>query len=415
MIKFDDQYIKKFIKSGVYEEVLQQSKLAVDKIYKGTGQGNEYLGWVNLPEDYDKTEFDKIKQTAKKICHENDVLVVIGVGGSYLGARAVIDLLGAGGIEIIFAGKDLSSIEVSKTLKRLDGKDWSINVISKSGTTLEPGLAFRIFRDELRKKYGDLSNQRIYATTDVEKGTLHDLAVKNNWERFVVPNNIGGRFSVLTAVGLLPIACAGIDIDKLMFGAKNATSNIDSATKYAVNRNLLYQKGYFIEVLSCFEPSFASFNEWWKQLFGESEGKNRKGIFPASMIFTTDLHSLGQYVQDGKRQLIETFIHFEKSPVEIKIPDGKDDGLEYLNGKNLSFVNQIAYEATVKAHHDGGVPIMTLTLPEISPESVGELIYFMEMSCALSAYILGVNPFNQPGVEEYKKNMLRGLNKSQNV
>ncbi|MDR1197210.1 MAG: glucose-6-phosphate isomerase [Candidatus Nomurabacteria bacterium] len=426
MITLDDKYIKNFVSGEEYDAALERVVAARDKVLNGGGEGSEFLGWRDLPENYDRDEYVRIKAAAEKIRDDSDILVVIGIGGSYLGARAVIELLGHSGLdpesrkttEIIFAGNNLSSIELDKVLKRLDGKDWSINVISKSGTTLEPALAFRVLRAELAKRYGASANQRIYATTDAKKGTLHDLATENGWEKFVVPDNIGGRYSVLTAVGLLPIAAAGIDVDELMAGAGSFPRTdlgkvIVEALDYALYRNVLYEKGYGVEVLSCFEPSFAVMNEWWKQLFGESEGKDSKGILPDSMIFTTDLHSLGQYLQDGKRQVFETFVQFGKSPVEVVVPAAEDDGdgLNYLAGKNLSLVNQKAYEATAKAHHDGGVPVMTLNLSDISPKSIGEFIYFMEMACAISAYTLGVNPFNQPGVEEYKKNMFGLLGK----
>jgi glucose-6-phosphate isomerase len=285
-------------------------------------------------------------------------------------------------------------------------------VISKSGTTLEPAIAFRILREKLTEKYGDAANERIYATTDANHGTLHDLAVANDWEHFVVPDDIGGRYSVLTAVGLLPIAVAGVDIDELMVGAKDAMNqSVNDVMTYATIRNVLYEKGFAVEILASFEPSFSYMAEWWKQLFGESEGKGQKGILPDSMTFTTDLHSLGQYVQDGKRQLFETFVNFEQSPVEIVVPSSDDDsdGLNYLSGKNLSFANQKAYQATALAHSEGGVPVMSLNLPELNARAVGYFIYFMELSAAVSAYTLGVNPFNQPGVEAYKNHMFRLL------
>ena len=406
-LKLDDKYAK-----VDYSAILDRAEMAYQTVMDGTGDGNEFLGWAKLPENYDQDEFARIKQAATKIRTDSDVLVVVGIGGSYLGARAVIELMGSNDIEVVFAGNSLSSIELDKLLKRLDGKDWSINVISKSGTTLEPAIAFRILSAKLYERYGDGASERFYATTDANKGVLHDQAVNNGYEMFVVPDDIGGRYSVLTAVGLLPIAVVGIDINELMSGAKNAmTDGKNDAIKYAAIRNALYENGFCVESLACFEPSFAMTNEWWKQLFGESEGKDGKGILPDSMIFTTDLHSLGQYVQDGKCQLFETIVNFEKSPVQISIPDsdGNGDGLNYLAGRELSYANQQAYEATVLAHHEGGVPVILLNIPEINAYEIGYFIYFMEMACAVSAYMLGVNPFNQPGVEAYKNHMFRLL------
>ena len=394
---------------------------ARDKVTHGTGEGSEFLGWRDLPKTYDRDEFARIKTTAAEIQKNSDVLVVIGIGGSYLGSRAVIELLGNNSsTEVIFSGNNLSSIELDKTLKKLDGRDWSINVISKSGTTLEPAVTFRILRQKLIEQYGEKADGRIYATTDVAKGTLHDLATEQGWTRFVVPDDVGGRYSVLTAVGLLPIAVAGVNIDELMAGAESATAEttaagtvpaIDMAMQYAAIRNVFLEKGFTVEVLASFEPSFAQMAEWWKQLFGESEGKDGKGILPDSMIFTTDLHSLGQYIQDGRRQIIETFINIAKSPVEITIPanDDNGDGLNYLAGQDLSFANQKAYEATALAHSEDGVPVLSIDIPAITPREIGYFIYFMELAAAISGYTLGVNPFDQPGVEAYKKHMFRLL------
>jgi glucose-6-phosphate isomerase len=410
-------YVKLFVSDDEIAAIWPRVEAARDKVMNGTGEGSDFLGWRDLPENYDKVEFARIKTAAERIRGDSDVLVVVGIGGSYLGARAVIELLGENSQpKVLFAGNSLSSIELDKVLRELDGRDWSINVISKSGTTLEPAVAFRILRDRLVEQYGEAARQRIYATTDAERGTLHDLAVREGYERFVVPDDIGGRYSVLTAVGLLPIAVAGIDIDELMSGARDAVSTgshsaMDTAMQYAAMRNILYEKGFSVEILSSFEPSFHYMAEWWKQLFGESEGKDGRGILPDSMTFTTDLHSLGQYVQDGKRQVFETFVNFEKSPVEIAIPSSDDngDGLNYLAGQNLSFANRKAYEATALAHFEGGVPVMTLNIPAINTREIGYFIYFMELAAAISAYILGVNPFNQPGVEAYKQHMFRGL------
>jgi glucose-6-phosphate isomerase len=410
-IKIDDKHLKKFISDDEYTAMEQRVAAARAKLLDGSGPGSEFLGWLRLPEEYDRDEYQRIKVAAERIRGNSQILVVIGIGGSYLGARAVIELLGGNGPQILFAGNSLSSIEIDKLIQRLDGRDWSINVISKSGSTTEPAIAFRILRRLLSEKYGDAADQRIYATTDAERGVLHDLAVQNGWERFVVPDDIGGRYSVLTAVGLLPIAAAGIEIDQLMAGARAGLEH-NFAQKYAAIRNILYEKGFTVENLACFEPSFAYMSEWWKQLFGESEGKDGRGLLPDSMIFTTDLHSLGQYIQDGRRQLFETFVEFAKSPLEIAIPDGDSrDGLDYLQGKNLSFVNHQAYQATAEAHAAGGVPNLTIQLEEISAQQIGEFIYFMELACTLSAYTLGVNPFDQPGVEAYKQNMFRLLGK----
>ncbi len=405
-----------FVNESDMVEMRSRVEAARDTTMHGTGEGAEYgLGWRDLPENYDKQEFDRIKSTAEKIRGDSDILVSIGIGGSYLGSQAVIDLLGNdSSTKVLFTGNSLSSTELNKIMGELEGKNWSINVISKSGTTTEPAIAFRILREKLIEQYGETASGRIYATTDANKGTLHDLAVRENYERFVVPDDIGGRYSVLTAVGLLPIAVAGINIDELMDGAKEAKSqSITDAMTYAAIRNALYEKGYSVEVMSSFEPSFRQMAEWWKQLFGESEGKDMKGILPDSMGFTTDLHSLGQYVQDGKRQVFETVINIEKSPEKIIIPHNDDNGdeLEYLAGKTLSFVNQKALEATVLAHSEGGVPVTSINIAELNPHEIGYFIYFMEMSAAISAYTLGVNPFNQPGVEEYKRHMFEGLGK----
>jgi glucose-6-phosphate isomerase len=416
VISLNKSFTANFISDDEIAAMRPRVAAARDKVLNGTGEGSEFLGWRDLPENYDREEFARIRAAAAKIRGDSDVLVVIGIGGSYLGARAVIELLGgASPTEVIFAGNNLSSIELDKVLRRLSDRNWSINVISKSGTTLEPALAFRILRDKLVAQYGAAAQGRIYATTDANTGTLHDLAVQESYERFIVPDDIGGRYSVLTAVGLLPIAAAGVDIDELLAGAAAASSELavdnNDAVQYATIRNILYEKNYTVEILASFEPSFGQMAEWWKQLFGESEGKDGRGILPDSMTFTTDLHSLGQYVQDGRRQIFETFVDIEKSPVEIAIPSSDDnvDGLNYLAGKNLSFVSQKAYEATVLAHSEGGVPVLSLNLPALNAREIGGFIYFMEMAAALSAYTLGVNPFNQPGVEAYKSHMFRLL------
>ncbi|MCL2280991.1 glucose-6-phosphate isomerase [Candidatus Saccharibacteria bacterium] len=414
MIKFDSQYTKSSISDKEMETIRPQVEAARDKIMNGTGEGSEFLGWRDLPENYDHDEFARIKAAAARIRENSDILVVVGIGGSFLGARAVIKLLGDDrSVDVLFAGDSLGSVGLSKVLKKLEGKNWSINVISKSGTTLEPALAFRILREKLIERYGAIANRRIYVTTDASDGTLHDFAVKEGYERFVVPDNIAGRYSVLTAVGLLPIAVAGVDINALMDGAKEAKGrSIADAMDYAAIRNILYNKGLGVEILTCFEPSFSGVAEWWKQLFGESEGKNRQGILPYPMICTTDLHSLGQYCQDGKRQFFETFVNIQETPIEIIIPkDGanNEDKLDYLTGKTLSFINQQAYEATVLAHGEDDIPVMLIDIPKLNAYEIGCFIYFMEMSIALSAYTMGVNPFNQPGVETYKNHMSRLL------
>jgi glucose-6-phosphate isomerase len=381
---------------------------------------DEFGGWVNLPKDYDKEEFARIQKAAEKINSDSDYLVCIGIGGSYLGHRAVIEALGGerGRTKIIYAGNSLSSYALKKALAQLGDADFSINVISKSGTTTEPAVAFRVFKQKLIEKYGaEEAAKRIYATTDANKGALHDEAVANGYESFVVPDNIGGRYSVLTAVGLLPIAVAGIDIVALMDGAAEERAALISdggaAAEYAAIRNTLLTQGRDIEVLANFEPSFSYFNEWWKQLYGESEGKNGKGIFPAGVDYTTDLHSMGQYVQDGRRNLMETVICVKesKSNIVINRDDDNLDGLNYLVGKDLDYVNKKAMEGTIQAHVSGDVPNILISIDKLDEENLGQLIYFFELACSVSGNILGVDPFNQPGVEEYKKNMFRLLEK----
>ena len=392
----------------------------------------DVLGWLELPTNYDKKEFARIKKASKKIKNDTDVLIVIGIGGSYLGARAVIESLTNTFYNmmsdekrktprIMSAGNNLSPNYLNDLLEFIEDKDISINVISKSGTTTEPAIAFRIFREVLETKYGvEEARKRIYVTTDKKKGALKGLADEEEYETFVIPDNVGGRFSVLTAVGLLPIAAAGINIDKLMQGAKEAQDKYsdgnlkyNSCYKYAVIRNILYNSKKTTEILVNYEPKLQYFTEWWKQLYGESEGKDGKGIFPAGVNFTTDLHSMGQYIQEGRRNLFETVINIEKPASNIKINMDNDnvDGLNYLAGKTLDYVNKKAMEGTVLAHVTGNVPNIMLSMEKLSPENIGHLIYFFEKACAMSGYILGVNPFNQPGVEEYKKNMFRLLEK----
>ena len=389
----------------------------------GNGPGGDFTGWVSLPETYDREEFARIQAAAARIRAQSQVLVVIGIGGSYLGARAVIELLGAapGAPEVCFAGNGLSSDALLALLARLEGKDFSVNVISKSGTTTEPAVAFRIFKKLLEDKYGkEGARERIYATTDKARGALKSMADREGYETFVVPDEVGGRYSVLTAVGLLPIAAAGIDIEALMTGAAaemdallNHPGADNAAWQYAAARHALYENGKKIELLACYEPSFRFFAEWWKQLYGESEGKEHKGLFPASVEFTADLHSMGQYIQEGERLLLETVVRFDKPLGEVTIPVDPDDldGLNFLAGKSLSFVADQAMAGTRLAHVDGGVPNLLLTLPRRDTESVGRMIYFFEFSCGLSGYLLGVNPFDQPGVEAYKKNMFALLGK----
>lgn len=407
--------------SGIEEEVLKSEELLLE----GNGEGSDFLGWIDLPINYDKDEFDRIKKSAEKIRKDSDILVAIGIGGSYLGAKAVINALSnsfsKSKPEVIFTGNHLSSTEIVELKDYLKDKDFSINVISKSGTTTEPAVAFRIFKELLEERYSEEEAKgRIYATTDKEKGALKTLASNMGYESFVVPDNVGGRFSVLTAVGLLPIAVAGGDIDKLMQGAADYRDEIfdkdyneNPALQYAAARNLLNREGKDIEILVTYEPKLSYFNEWWKQLAGESEGKDNKGLFPASVVFTTDLHSLGQIIQQGKRNIFETVISVEtpKHDIDIK-EDAEDlDGLNYLVGKSVDQVNKVAMEATMEAHVDGGVPNILITMDKIDEYNLGKYIYFFEYAIGVSGYLLGVNPFNQPGVEDYKNNMFRMLEK----
>ena len=392
------------------------------------GPGGDFTGWVTLPRDYDKEEFARIQAAAKRIQQQSQVLVVIGIGGSYLGARAVIELLGSPNYnlkqkntpDILFAGNGLSTDALLETISLIGDRDFSVNVISKSGTTTEPAVAFRIFKQMLEEKYGkEGARERIYATTDKARGALKGLADQEGYEEFVVPDEVGGRYSVLTAVGLLPIAVAGIDIEALMDGAAQAMEALSApgadnpAWQYAAARHALYTGGKKVEILAAYEPSFRFFGEWWKQLYGESEGKENKGLFPASVEFTADLHSMGQYIQEGERLMFETVVRFDKSRGSITIPHDPDnvDGLNFLAGKELSFVAEQAMRGTLLAHVDGGVPNLVVTVPGRCEKSVGWLIYFFEYACGLSGYLLEVNPFNQPGVEAYKNNMYALLGK----
>ena len=422
--------------SGITMKNIMEYKEQVENIHKDlhrrANDEKDFVGWLDLPVNYDKEEFKRIKKAAKKIKKESDILVVIGIGGSYLGARAVIEALTSSFNnllptkqrkypQILFAGNNLSSNYLNELIEYIENKDFSVNVISKSGTTTEPAIAFRIFREILENKYGiDEARSRIYATTDKEKGALKALAQKEGYETFVVPDNVGGRYSVLTAVGLLPIATAGIDIDKLMEGARIAEERYNDSNlkynecyQYAVARNILYKLYKSTEILVNYEPKLHYFTEWWKQLYGESEGKDQKGIFPAGVDNTTDLHSMGQYIQEGRRCLFETVLSVKEPKTDIKInPDDDNlDGLNYLAGKTLDYVNKKAMEGTIKAHVSGDVPNIQITMNKLDEENLGELIYFFEKACAMSGNILGVNPFNQPGVEEYKKNMFKLLKK----
>ena len=422
--------------TGISEKSIMEYKEQVENIHKELNQKandeKDFVGWLELPTNYDKKEFSRIKKAAKKIKKESDILVVIGIGGSYLGARAVIESLTSTFNnmltdkqrkypQILYVGNNLSPNYINELIEYIGDKDFSVNVISKSGTTTEPAIAFRIFREILENKYGiDEARSRIYVTTDKERGALKTLADNEGYEKFVIPDNVGGRYSVLTAVGLLPIATAGIDIDKLMQGAQNAQERYDDSNlkynecyKYAVTRNILYKLYKNTEILVNYEPKMHYFTEWWKQLYGESEGKDQKGIFPAGVDFTTDLHSMGQYIQEGRRNLFETVISIENPKSDITINKDEDnlDGLNYLAGKTLDYVNKKAMEGTVKAHVTGDVPNIMLSIENLDEENIGELIYFFEKACAMSGMILGVNPFNQPGVEEYKKNMFKLLKK----
>ena len=409
---------------GNYNKVISAEELdervAATRHFVGKIQRDDFGGWVDLPINYDKDEFAQIKKAAKQINDDSDYLVCIGIGGSYLGHRAVIEALGGekGRTKILYAGNSLSARGLERVVAQIGDADFSINVISKSGTTTEPAVAFRTLKDKLIDKYGiEGAAKRIYATTDANKGALHDEAVANGYTSFVVPDNIGGRYSVLTAVGLLPIAAAGINIDALMDGAEEERTDLISdggkAAEYAVLRNVMLEKGFDIEVLANFEPDFMYFNEWWKQLFGESEGKENKGIFPASVVYSTDLHSMGQYMQEGRRALFETFVEVAADYKKMTVPKAEEnlDGLKYLEGRTLDSICKTANEATREAHEAGGVPVFEIIIPNIDERSLGGLIYFFEMACALSACTLGVNPFNQPGVEAYKNRMFELLGK----
>lgn len=424
-LNVDFSQTKAFFTADELNEMRKEIMTAHTVLREKSGAGNDFLGWLDLPMDYDHREFCRIKQAAALIKEQSQVLLAIGIGGSYLGAKAAIEMLkkyfNNPGVEVIFVGNQISGTYAKELLEYISDKDFSINVISKSGTTTEPAIAFRIFKEALEKRYGKLeAKKRIFATTDKEKGALKTLANIEGYETFIVPDNVGGRFSVLTPVGLLPIAAAGIDIDEMMEGAKKAyldytETSIDEndALMYALVRNLLYRKGKKIEMLVNYEPRLQYFSEWWKQLYGESEGKDGKGIWITSASFSTDLHSLGQMIQDGERTVFETVLSVDTPVSDIVIEEDPDDldGLNFLAGKTMDYVNKMAMNGTMIAHVDGGVPNMRINIPNISAYSFGYLVYFFEFACGVSAYTLGVNPFNQPGVEAYKKNMFALLGK----
>ena len=431
-LDFDYSKALDFVSKHEFDAMKDYVKVAHDMLHNKTGAGNDFLGWVDLPVNYDKDEFARIKKAAEKIRSDSDVLIVIGIGGSYLGARAAIEMLTnsfyntldkakRNAPAIFYAGNSISSTYLADLLEAVEGKDISVNVISKSGTTTEPAIAFRIFKDLLEKKYGkEEAKGRIYATTDKARGALKTLADEEGYETFVIPDDVGGRYSVLTAVGLLPIAAAGIDIDAMMKGAIDAREEYENPElesnpcyQYAVARNLLLRKGKNVEMMVNFEPSLHYFSEWWKQLYGESEGKDNKGIFPAAADFSTDLHSMGQYIQEGMRMLFETAILVDEPNKDIVIEETADniDKLNFLAGKTVNFVNQKAAEGVCLAHTDGGVPNLIVRVPKLDAYNFGKMVYFFEKACGISGYILGVNPFDQPGVEAYKKNMFALLGK----
>ncbi len=431
-VTFDYSLADSFVRSDEVDLMRASIETARDTLEHKKGAGNDFLGWIDLPVDYDKEEFARIKDAAKKIQSDSEVLVVIGIGGSYLGARAAIEFLRhcfynsvSASVrktpEIYYAGNNISGTYLSQLIETIGDRDFSVNVISKSGTTTEPAIAFRVFKEMLENKYGkEGAAKRIYATTDKARGALKSLATEEGYETFVVPDDVGGRFSVLTAVGLLPIAASGADIDKLLEGAQSMRKlcletpvEDNDAILYAAVRNILHKKGKSVEVLANYEPIFHYVGEWWKQLYGESEGKDQKGIFPASVDLTTDLHSMGQFIQDGSRIMYETVMELEKPALDVTVKEAENDldGLNYLAGKTLDFVNKSAMKGTQLAHTDGNVPNLIIRIPEQNEFYLGELFYFFEYACGISGYILGVNPFNQPGVESYKKNMFALLGK----
>ena len=428
-LQISDKFLKDFVAPWEVENLELQAKSALSLVKNKNGAGSDFLGWYDLPINYDKDEFVRIKSAAKKIQSNSDILIVIGIGGSYLGARAAIEFIKSplynnlekNTPDVYFAGNNISTTALCELISICEGRDFSINVISKSGTTTEPAIAFRVFKAMLIDKYGEAgAKDRIFVTTDKARGTLKSFSDAAGYETFVVPDDVGGRYSVLTAVGLLPIAVAGIDIDEMMLGAAEAKERFSSenlseneALKYAIYRNALLRKGKNTEILVGYEPYMLMLNEWWKQLYGESEGKDQRGIFPASVIFSTDLHSLGQYIQDGQRNLFETVINIKDPGAKFVIPNDESnvDGLNFISGKELDYVNKTAMLATLIAHNDGGVPNILIELQDRTASTFGYLVYFFELACAVSGYMLGVNPFNQPGVEEYKKNMFALLGK----
>ena len=431
-IIFDYSKVLSFVTEQEIKNFKDTTLNARNTLVNKTGIGNDYLGWLDLPVDYDKEEFSRIKEATKKISKDSDILLVVGIGGSYLGARAAIEFLSHSfynnlskedrkAPQIFFCGNSISTKYIADLKDLLKGKDFSVNIISKSGTTTEPAIAFRVFKEMLIEKYGkEEANKRIYATTDKARGALKNLANEEGYESFVVPDDVGGRYSVLTAVGLLPIAVAGIDIDELMKGAARAREIVlnteyekNPSLLYAAIRNILNRKGKDVEIVANYEPSLHYVSEWWKQLFGESEGKDYRGIYPASVDLTTDLHSMGQFIQDGKRIMFETVLSVEESPVEILLnkEDVDTDGMNYLAGKSIDFVNKSAMNGTILAHTDGMVPNLLVRIPDVSPYSLGQLFYFFEFACGVSGYISGINPFDQPGVESYKSNMFALLGK----
>ncbi|MFD2114459.1 glucose-6-phosphate isomerase [Paenibacillus yanchengensis] len=431
-VHFDYSKALSFVGQHEVDYFTDAVKLAHEQLHNGTGAGSDYLGWIDLPTNYNKEEFARIKQAASKIQSDSEVLIVIGIGGSYLGARAAIEMLSHSFYnilpkdarktpQVLFAGNNISSTYVTHLMQLLEGRDWSVNIISKSGTTTEPAIAFRLFRAELEKKYGkEEARKRIYATTDASKGALKKLSTEEGYESFIIPDDVGGRYSVLTAVGLLPIAVAGIDIDAMMTGAATASAEYanpnlaeNEAYQYAAIRNALYRKGKVTEILANYEPGLHFVSEWWKQLFGESEGKDYKGIYPAAVDFSTDLHSMGQFIQEGNRNIFETVIQVKEVAHHLSIGHDEDDldGLNFLTGKTLDFVNKKAFEGTLLAHTDGQVPNLIVNINDMTPYTFGYLVYFFEKACALSGYLLGVDPFDQPGVEAYKKNMFALLGK----
>ena len=425
-VKFNGKYLKGFVSQAEFDNVYPQVELCHNILHAKSGAGNDYLGWLDLPFSYDKEEFARIKKAAEKIRSDNDVLLVIGIGGSYLGARAAIEYLGSmqyndlSDLKVYFVGNNISPDYLNNIVKLCEGKRLSVNVISKSGTTTESALAFRVFKKLMEERYGkEEAAKRIYATTDKARGTLKNLSDREGYETFVVPDDVGGRFSVLTAVGLLPIAAAGFDIDKLMEGAQNACKEYEVLSpdndcyKYAAARNILLSKGKAIELMACYDADWTLMNEWYKQLFGESEGKDQKGLFPASVIYSTDLHSMGQFVQDGSRTMFETVIDIKAPKQDFFLEEDPEnaDGLNFLANQNMSIVNANAMKGTILAHNDGGVPNIVIELDGKDETTLGHAIYFFEKACAISGYMLGVNPFNQPGVEDYKRNMFALMGK----